>query len=489
MFNRTLISLTPTVALDTSSWQLRLASSVAWSLLGSVLARGLTTVASIYSARILGRESFGELQIIRDTVAMATSLGGFGLGITTVKYVAEFRKHDVFQCGSVIGLSLALAASFGSVAAIAIFSLAPWIASDLLAAPALESMLRLASIMLLCSVIDGAQSGILAGLESFRTTAQIHFFSGMASLPLIVGGAYAAGLEGAITGWTAYTFLRVVLNHIAIQSTTKRRQITVTFSGWSQLSEKLFRFSVPAALSTSLAGPIHWASRAILANQPHGYRAIGILGGALIFQTIVLFIGMSLHQPLLAMISSSARADISQLKLFNMLSSWAIGIFLSLPLVCFPEICQICLGTEFSGAEFSGTLSLVLLSTCLILFKQGIAREMAAQGLLWWSFLSNMVWAVALLVGAVFWAPLGAVGVATAGVLSYVVNIGFFIPFYIRRRVIPLKTLVSWEALIIWTVLTTVSLLVVSSATLPVRVFAFLGGTSTIALCLWRMKD
>ena len=53
-----------------SSLAHRLAKGAFWSFAGSVVARGLSFVASIYVARIIGKNSFGELGIVQNTLGM-----------------------------------------------------------------------------------------------------------------------------------------------------------------------------------------------------------------------------------------------------------------------------------------------------------------------------------------------------------------------------------------------------------------------------------
>src|SRR5208283_1869288 len=63
------LSLQPLAArVEASSIASRLARGTFWSLVGTVLARGLSVLASIVVARQLGKEGFGELGIIQSTV-------------------------------------------------------------------------------------------------------------------------------------------------------------------------------------------------------------------------------------------------------------------------------------------------------------------------------------------------------------------------------------------------------------------------------------
>ena len=64
------------------------AAGVYWSLLGAVVSRGLTLVATVLAARTLGAEGFGELGMIQNTQGLFGVLAGAGLGLAATKFVA-----------------------------------------------------------------------------------------------------------------------------------------------------------------------------------------------------------------------------------------------------------------------------------------------------------------------------------------------------------------------------------------------------------------
>src|SRR5215475_10536595 len=68
----------------------RLARGAFWSLVGSLISRGLGVVAGIGVARILGKNDYGELGMVQSTVGMFGVFAGFGMGLTANKHVAEF---------------------------------------------------------------------------------------------------------------------------------------------------------------------------------------------------------------------------------------------------------------------------------------------------------------------------------------------------------------------------------------------------------------
>src|SRR4051812_16973696 len=87
----------------------RLARGLFWSLAGSIVSRGLGLVSVFLVGRLLGREGFGELGIVQNTIGMFGNLAGFGMGLTANKHVAEFKLSDPGRAGRILALASAVA--------------------------------------------------------------------------------------------------------------------------------------------------------------------------------------------------------------------------------------------------------------------------------------------------------------------------------------------------------------------------------------------
>ena len=72
----------------------RLAKGTFWSLAGTLVSGGAMLISSILIAHMMGKATYGEVGIVRGTVAMFGGLAGLSLGLTATKHVAEFRRTD-----------------------------------------------------------------------------------------------------------------------------------------------------------------------------------------------------------------------------------------------------------------------------------------------------------------------------------------------------------------------------------------------------------
>jgi hypothetical protein len=204
-------------------------------LSGAIIGRGLGLISSVVVARILGKTGFGELGIIQSTIGMFGTFAGFGLGMTATKFMGEYRTADPIRAGRVRGLSSSFAWITSGLASTILFFAAPWLAKTTLAAPHLAGLLRISSIFLFLTSVNGAQTGVLSGLEAFKTVARISLWSGLANFPLMVAGVYLWGITGAVLGMTVATALNWFLNHIAIRRECAGGGIPYSYTGcWKE---------------------------------------------------------------------------------------------------------------------------------------------------------------------------------------------------------------------------------------------------------------
>ena len=98
-------------------------------------------------------------------------------------------------------------------------------------------------------------------------------------------------------------------------------------------------------------------------------------------------------------------------------------------------------------------ISTYVISKLMLAYKEGIARKLIAKNLMWWGFLSNLLWEVFFVGSVIYFKNLGSLGLSLSYVISYGVSTIIFVPFYISRKVIPRDLIISKEVLLIWTVL------------------------------------
>ncbi len=234
--------------IESSSIGCRLVKGTFWSLSGSIFSRALMLCATVLVARILGDSVYGELGIIQSTVGMFGVFAGFGLGLTATKHVAEFRQIDPARAGRIIRLSDLVALATGGLMALGLFILAPQLAAHTLNASHLSGPLRIGALVLFFNALNGAQTGALAGLESFRVIAYVNSAVGLISFPVLICGSRLGGLGGAVWALAINLGINWLLNHVALHKESRRHEVPLKFKNCTRELPVLWRFTLPAVL-------------------------------------------------------------------------------------------------------------------------------------------------------------------------------------------------------------------------------------------------
>lgn len=454
----------------------RLLNGVLWSMVGTVALRGLMFFSMALIARILGKTIYGEFGMIQATIGMFGVLSGFGLGITANKYIAEFRHKSPMRAGKVICLTLAAAVCTGSIITILLFLIAPWVAKNTIEAPYLTVYLQIGSIILFLNALNAVFVGALSGLEEFKAIARINIIVGLSSIPLFVIGALYYDLKGTVYALLVSSVINLYLNWLALKKHALQHKITFIFKLKKYKNELtlLWKYSLPAVLSGIMVGPANWICRALLTHQKSGYQEIGILTATLLFQGMIMFVSSMLSRPLLSILSNIDVKQHYKISKINILSSWIVGVAISIPILCFPEIVQLMLGDDYTGYDFKITLSLIVFCTTIMTFKAGLSTILAAKALLWWGFFSNAFWAIVLILMSFIFVKYGAPGVAFSMTIAYFLNTIILIPLYYARRLVPRGTLISKESFIIWLVMLGLLIINIADCSIKIRIIIFL---------------
>jgi O-antigen/teichoic acid export membrane protein len=389
---------------------------------GAVISRGLMLAAGVLVARMLGKTGYGELGMIQSTVGMFGVFAGFGLGLTATKHVAEYRQSNPDRAGRIIGLSGLVAMLTGGLMALGLFIFAPWLAEHTINAPQLAGVLRIGTLILFTSALNGAQTGALSGFEAFRTIAYVNLFVGLISFPILVCGTYFGGLTGAVWALAINLGVNWLLNHLALRKEARRYNVPFTFRNCSRELSILWKFSLPAVLAGSMVGPVNWICTALLVNQPDGYGEMGIFNAANQWYAMLMFLPGLLGQVVLPVLSERLGQKETNQSMKTMVLAIKANALLVLPLVLLASIVSPYIMGLYGEGFKSGwpTLVVVLLTTGLLAVQTPVGQIIAASGKMWIGFAMNIGWALIFILGTLLLVDKGALGLATARAVGYI---------------------------------------------------------------------
>jgi len=407
--------------LRSSPLGMRLAKGAFWSLAGAVISRGLALLSSILVARLLGKTGFGELGMIQSTVGMFGAFAGFGLGLTATKHVAEFRQKDPVKAGRILALANLVALASGSIMTVALLIMAPWLAKNNLAAPQLTRLLQVGSGLLLFGAMNGAQTGALAGFEAFRAIAKINVVSGLLAFPLMVGGACLAGLNGAVWGLVVSMAFNWLLNRLVILRVARKAGVPLSMTGCRREWPVLWRFSLPAAISSAICGPATWAAATILVNHPGGYGEMGIFNAAMQWRTAILFLPVIIGNLILPVLSNLEGADdkVRYRKVMNLtlLVNCGVAAVATLPIIFLAKTIMLSYGGDFESGAW---VMIILVASAGIAVATGVGwQALTSLGKMWTRLLFLLIWSAVLIVlSVVLVKEHGATGLAKAHLIA-----------------------------------------------------------------------
>jgi O-antigen/teichoic acid export membrane protein len=400
----------------------RFLQNIFWNLLGTGGASALAFAAGLSAGRLLGKEGFGELGIIQSTIGLLGQFAGFGLGLTSTKYIAELKDKDPERTGRIIALNNLVSVISGGIMALVCIAAASWLARETLNAPQLAGMLQISSILLLVLAISGVQNGSLAGFQSFRVLAMVNIIQGLLTLPLTIFLVYWIGLLGAVLSLIFSALIRVWFLSVALRKECAAAAIRLEYRRSWRERRTLRDFALPALLAGSLVTPVTWAANAILVNQPHGYAQMGLFNAANQFRMLILFlpniIGM-VTVPLLSEIhSQNSPGHFAQAVNANLRTIWALSIPFGFLVIGFSSWLIGLYGPKFQGGR--SVLALMACVSISYVASATVGQALIGSGKMWTGFLINLGWALIFLPLVLYFAPTkGAEGLAQAYFISY----------------------------------------------------------------------
>ncbi len=467
----------------------RLARGAFWSLLGTTLSKVCSTISWIIVGRMLGKESFGELNMVQSTVGLFGAAAGLGMGMAAAKYVAGYKKTDPDRAGRFIGLASAATWVASIVLAIVLVLLAPWLARDTLGAPHLAPYLVLSSLLLLFSGIAGAQQGTLTGFESFKAIASINVIVGLSSFPMLLLGAIWGGVTGALWGLIASAILNCILNYIHVRRQAACNHIKIRYKGCLSESRVFWDFNTPGMLTTLVSAASVWVVGAIIVKYGDGFGDFGIFNAVQRMKLIPETIAAMLLAPMIPVLSDThARDDkvgYTKTLIFSYTVSTVVIIPISLLQIAMPWLTILPYGKEFASGET--VVGWMMVSTITYALLWPIGNILISMGKLWLGLTIAIVqYPIQLLATWYFVPRMGAAGAALAVTLGLFVACLTCIPL-IRKSLMDVFHAVRWPQMAL---LTTVLILACWNAAQLGRpwIAATIGVVSAMAYALWRSR-
>lgn len=420
-----------------SAFLQRVIKGTFWLSLGSLVSGSLMSLAAVLLARFLSPAEYGEFGMVKSTIDNFLIFASMGIGLTTTKYVSELKDTDKEAASAVLGTALGLVAGLGLLVTLLLLASADFLASEVLHNGNLRLPLMVGAFTLLFVAVNGTQLGALLGLQAYRDNGISSMLQGSFLCAGLTIGAYYGGVLGALGGQLAGIVLVSLVLQWLLRRAAARQQIHIRWEHFRANARMLYKFAIPASLSTLIVAPTLWILNTMLVQQADGYPALGLYSAVMIFGMAIQLFNGAIGNALLPILLSKAEHISPAKAFFNYFGPWLIAIAIALPVLLFPELVSLILGQKYSLSSTLPLLGPVLLSTFIIASRGGIARDLIVQNRMWLSVFSMGQWAITTLIAFHFLRAQGAFGFALAFAIGYALNYLLFTPLFIRWKIAP----------------------------------------------------
>ncbi len=363
--------------------------------------------------------------MVQSTVGLFGTVAGFGLGMASTKFVAEFRHSDPVRAGRIISLASATAWITSGVLSIVLFLSAEWLAARTLAAEHLGGLLRIGALLLLFGGINGAQTGALSGFEAFKAISKISVVTGILTFPLMILGVWVGKVQGALIALVVSAAVNCLLNWIALREEARVNGIPLTYKGAAGEWSIFLNFNIPGVLNSALISFSAWACGALLVNQIDGYSGMGVFNAVKRMQQLPeIALGM-LMTPFLPVLSDAfGRKDMVTYGKTLMAAFFAAMLLMvpfSLILLAAPWLALLPYGDTYRGGE--PVVRWIMIGSLAYGLLWPLGSVIISLGRMWMAF--GLIAVQTLLFLGVGWFLIpryGATGYAATSAVTFIVS-------------------------------------------------------------------
>jgi O-antigen/teichoic acid export membrane protein len=400
----------------------RFMAGAAWSFSGSVLSSGVTLLMLILVARVLGKEVYGQFVVIQSTLGMVGVFAGLGIGAAATRYAAELRIRDTVRLGHILTLAERTILGFGLLASTGLVFAAGWMATHILNAPALRVPLAISACAVLFTALDSYQRSTLVGFESMRAFAISTVTGAIAGFPVMLLAANYFGLQGVAVALVGNALLQASVSRYQMVRELTKHGIQRQAEGCLREWPVLWHFALPALISGALVAPAHWAVQAMLANTPGGYAELAVLGIAMQWLNVIMFVPGTIGRVVLPILTDHVTKNDQDGSRKILLYAIGANAIVTLPVAVivgiFSRYIMRMYGEGFANDDIP--LTLAAITAVLLAIQVPVGNLLFASSRMWLGASMNGCWAFVYLSLAYYLVNHGAVGIMLALGVAYI---------------------------------------------------------------------
>ena len=413
--------------INRSSLSKRLFEGMSWTLIGNVVGKFLQLLAFIFVARLVGKQEYGQISIIRSTLNMFLVFSSVGMGVTATRYIAMYRTSNPHRAYEIYRFTKKTVIWLGMIISVVIFLLSSYIAENQLNDLHLSNALKIGAVILFLMTITSVQMGALNGFERFKEVGINSALNGIILLISVLLGAYLWGINGVIAGLGITSFILVLQLWFSLKKDISKIRTAEKNKDDEKLdSSSIFlKFSLPAVLQGLVVIPVLWWVKTFLIDNA-GYGEMATFDVAEQWYYVVLFVPNSLGTILLPLLTNTnyngSKEQYNKLLKVNMLINVGVTFIIAVSVALFSPLIY-----KFYGKEFTDYQPLIILMITVVIcaVNNVLGQVITSKGKMWIGFGVNALWAIWLITFSVIFVGkynMGALGLAYALLVSYTLH-------------------------------------------------------------------
>lgn len=381
----------------------RIISGTSWVFVGTIVSKAVVFLATVCIARILSKEAYGELSIIRSTIQLFVSLSGFGIGATATKFIAEYRKNNPQKTINTYLVANIFVWIMAILACLILMFFSSSIAIGRLYQEELVLQFRIAGIILFFTLLNGAQTGTLSGFEDFKRIAKCNVIMGLSEIVFLCIGAYFWGLTGAVIGFGLTYCVGWIYNSVGIW----RHLLAFHISILGELKKIrlkdfkiLYTFSLPLAVVSWIHMLTYWWMKTAVAGNS-SFENMANYDVAEQWKNLILMIPSmiaSVILPILSNINANLRDRRNVIRL-NLYINVGITSTLSILIFILGKWILLMFGTTYTNVW---PLYILVASAVLDSISSICGTILVSSNKAFWGLFSNITWAISLAIAYTF---------------------------------------------------------------------------------------
>ena len=225
-------------------------------LWGLVISTVISSIATIFVARLLGEDLYGLYGIVLISPSLIGVFRDWGINSAMVRYTAQFRSEDrESEVRNVLISGIIFEIAVGTVLSALSFALSGYLATNVFNRPEIASLIQIASISILAGGLINAATAAFVGIEKMELNSIMLIVQSIIKTALMIA-LVIVGLStsGAVLGYTVAMVIAGLIGLALVwtqyRNLPKLRNVKLEIKAYTK---SMLTYGLPLSLSTIIS--------------------------------------------------------------------------------------------------------------------------------------------------------------------------------------------------------------------------------------------